>query len=555
MYNKGILKKSLICLLIILTLAVFLRTYQLDKVPSSLFGDEVDVGYQAYSLLKTGQDLKGNSWPILVQSFTEYRAPLFIYSSIPFIAVFGLNEWGVRLPVVFWGILGVLGAYFLTKKLLNNNVALLTVLTLSLSPWHIQYSRAAFEVTMLFSFFIWGTYFFLKRGYYLIFVALLFALTPYIYSTAVVFMPLLTIILLIIYQKEIRKDIPKAAIALIIMILILLPFIYQTLSGNAGERFGKISIFSNQELSDKVLLSQQADPGVQSKIFHNKPLIWLQYFTQNYLRSFSPEFLFLSGDPNFRHSIHEMGEQYFYELILLLMGIWVSIKSNFKNKWLILGWILIAPIPAALTYDGGFHATRTFTMLLPLSIFIALGADFLISNFQKSIFKYLKIFFLVLIIFNVSFYLHRYFTHYPAESWRAWHDGFKESLLFTKSIENRYERVYFNNTYEPMLSRFLFWYAYDPNLFHKQFSGFDYNINEESGFRGFKIGEKYYFGEVPQPYQKLVSKNNLLVASVRDDIKLPEWLEDPNVKLLKTVYSPSHEPIFYVLTGNEIQEK
>lgn len=553
MYNEGTLKKQLVCLLLITILGLFLRIYQLDKVPSSLFGDEVDVGYQAYSLLKTGKDLQGNSWPVLLQSLSEYRAPLFIYSVVPFINFLGLNEWGVRGASVFWGVLGIIGIYFLTRKLFNENVALFAALTLSLSPWHIQYSRAGFEATMLLGFLIWGTYFFLRGGFSLIFAAFIFALTPYIYSTATVFMPLLVIVLVSIYSKEIKVNIKKITVALLVFILVLLPYASQTFFGNAGDRFGVISIFSNQDLTDKVLLSQQADHMGEQKIFHNRPLIWLQSFTQNYLRTFSPEFLFLSGDPNFRHSIHEMGQQYFYELLLLLLGVWVIIKVKLKAKWIILSWALISPVPAALTYDGGFHATRTFAMLLPLCIIIALGWDFLISTFKEKR-KYLLLPLVVLVLFNTSFYLHRYFTHYPDESWRAWHFGFKQAMQYVGQHGQDYERVLINNTYEPALIRFLFWTKYDPAKFHQNFNMDNSVANITPGFDGFSLEDKYFFGLMSVPFGQVLNDKVLYIASARDDIANPNALLDSSIKVLETIYSPTNEPIFYIITGSKINE-
>ncbi len=523
----------------------------LSSVPPSLFGDEVDVGYQAYSLLKTGKDLQGNSWPILLHSLSEYRAPLFIYSDIPFIAIFGLNEWGARLSSVFWGLLGIIGTFLLARKLFNENIALFSTLTLAISPWHIQYSRASFEVTMLLTFLIWGTYFFLKKQNYLIISAIIFALTPYIYSTATIFMPLLVIILLIIYSGEIRKDLKRSVVALLIFILVLLPYAKQTFFGNAGDRFGVISIFANQDLKDKVLLSQQADQGSEDKLFHNKPLIWMQYFTQNYLRSFSPEFLFLSGDPNFRHSIHEMGQQYLYELILFLIGIWLVIKSSIKSKWLVLGWLLAAPIPAALTYDGGFHATRTFAMLLPLSIVIGIGADYLFNNFKNQKIKYLSIALIIIALFNTSFYLHRYFIHYPQESWRAWHFGFKEAMQFVEKNQQNYEKIVINNTYEPSLIRFLFWAKYEPSKFHQTYTTDKSIKNITLGFDGFSLENKFFFGEFNSPFEQNINSKTLYIASARDDITNPGSLPDTRIKLLETIYSPSKEPIFYIITGVE----
>lgn len=523
--------------MVILALAVLLRTYNLDKVPSSLFGDEVDVGYQAFSLLKTGQDLRGNSWPTLIQSLAEYRAPLYIYSSIPYVAIFGLNEWGVRLPAVFWGVLGVLGIFFLTRKILNEKVALLASFFLTISPWHIHYSRASFEVTMLLTFFIFATYFFIKgleKKWLFILSSLIFALTPYIYSTATVFMPLLLLILTVIFRKELKKQIKTIFLSFLVMVIILFPFGVNTFSGQARERFSIVSIFTNKDLQDKVQLAQKSEslPFEMQRFFHNKPFIWMQNFSLNYLRAFSPEFLFLNGDPNARHSIHEMGQMYFYEIVLLLIGLWAVVKMENRWKWLILGWLVLAPIPAALTYDGGFHATRNFLMLVPLMIIIALGIP---KN------KYLLSILFLLFIFNFVFFMHRYFIHFPNE-WRAWHFGYKEALTYIKENGKDYDKIVINNSYEPSLIRFLFWTSYDPSKLHNNFTG-----DSPSGFSL----EKYYFGNLGGPVESLLDKKTLFMASARDDITNPETLKNSNIKLLKQVNSPTGEPVFYLLTGQK----
>jgi hypothetical protein len=65
--------KLIVSLLLITLLGLLLRLYNLEKVPPSLFGDEVDVGYQAYSILKTGRDYMGQSWPISFHSLAEWR--------------------------------------------------------------------------------------------------------------------------------------------------------------------------------------------------------------------------------------------------------------------------------------------------------------------------------------------------------------------------------------------------------------------------------------------------------------------------------------------------
>lgn len=538
------MKNGLAYLIFILVVATILRVYQLDRVPPSLFGDEVDVGYQAYSLLKTGQDMMGNSWPVLIHSLSEYRAPLFIYSDIPFIAIFGLNEWGVRLAAVFWGVLGILGIYLLANKIFNQRIALLSAGFLSISPWHIQYSRAGFEVTMLLTFITFATYFFLKgleNKYYLFLSAIFFSLTPYIYSTAVVFMPLLLLLLILISKLKASRE---SLIAVTIFIMVLIPFSLQIISGTAGNRFNLISIFGNQELQDKVILLQQREPTLLGKIFHNKPTVYLQNFTTNYMRAFSPEFLFLQGDPNSRHSVHEMGQMYFFESILLLLAFWVIFRGSLtKEKKLILGWLVIAPIPASLTYDGGFHATRNFLMLVPLVIILSLGVNLLIEKSNIRNFKRVSCLLIILVLLNFVFYLHRYFIDYPYESWRAWHFGYKEVFSYVNKNSENYDKILINNTYEPSLIRFLYWIRYDPDKFHKEFKGDNYS--------GFALEDKYYFGKVDGPFEQVLNTKTLYVASARDDITNPQTLKDERVKLLETIYSPTNEPIFYLITGTK----
>lgn len=539
MYNGRVLKKPLFLLLIILILATFLRIYQLDRVPPSLFGDEVDVGYQAYSLLKTGQDLMGTTWPILVHSLAEYRAPLFIYSDIPFVAVFGLNEWGVRLAAAFWGILGVFGLYLLVRKLFNQKLALWAAFFLAISPWHIHYSRAGFEVTMLLTFILFGTFFFLKgleKNKFLYLSAVFYALTPYIYTTATIFMPLLVLSLLIIHKENISK---RLLVSLLVAFLILAPYGLQ-LNGKAGERFSLISIFSNKDMQEKVTLLQQREGSGTARIFHNKPTVTMQNFTKNYLRAFSPEFLFLQGDPNFRQSIHEMGQMYFFEAILLFIGLATLLTKITLPKKVILAWLLLSPVPASLTYDGGFHATRDFLMLPPLMIINSLGISW-IFGLKKKVIKFAVSGLLILAIFNFTFFLHRYFVDYPYESWKAWHFGFKETMQYIRENQSQYDKVVINNTYEPALIRFLFWSSYDPVKFHQEFKGDDYN--------GFSLN-KFYFGKYPL-FENNINNKTLFIGSSRDDITNPDSLLDKRVKLLKTITAPSGEIIFYVVTGTE----
>src|SRR3972149_9040197 len=110
-------KSVKIILLVILIIASFLRLWKISEVPVSLFGDELDVGYQAYSVLKTGKDYYGNFMPIHFHSLAEWRTPLYLYSAVPTVALFGVSPLGVRLPAAIFGIANIWLLYLLVREL------------------------------------------------------------------------------------------------------------------------------------------------------------------------------------------------------------------------------------------------------------------------------------------------------------------------------------------------------------------------------------------------------------------------------------------------------
>lgn len=552
----------------VLILAVFLRTFRLESVPPALFGDEVDAGYQAYSLLHTGRDLTGRYLPFYLKSLSEFRTPLYIYSAVPFVGIFGLNEYGVRLPAVFWGLVSIIGIYLLTRKLFNTETALIAMFITTISPWHLQFSRASFEVTMQLSFIVFGAYSLflgLTNHRYYILATVLLVSSIYVYSTSIVFVPLLVLLFLIIYWKESRKtDIKTVFSVLLTSAVILMPVGFSLITGEAKERFNTISIFQNSVLIDKLNLAkkgqefynsdgviQKTSPSIET-IFHNRPTVFAQVFIKNYLLSLSPVFLFADGDINFRHSIHEMGQEYYFVLILLLLGIFAILKEDKRKALFVLGWLILAPIPAGLTDEGGFHATRLFIMIPAISMISAIGAYWIWEKRRLLALKALIVIIAILFVFNVTFYLHRYYYHYPVESWRWWHAGFKEAMEYMESVDQNYSIVGFNNTYEPSLIRFLFWNQISPADFQQNYPQ-TLQIGEIApGFIGFKLKDKYYFrnDKNNKPVLEVIPSGMLYMVSARDEVEGDwDWSKSPpdSVQVLKTIRNPLNEPIFYVV--------
>src|SRR3989338_5389259 len=166
--------KHILLIISITLLAALLRFYQLGSNPPSLDWDEVSLAYNAYSIIRTGADEYGNASPLLsIRSFNDYKPPMYVYSLIPSLLLFGKTDFAVRFPSALAGTLTVLFTYFLVKELFGihlggvgkqhpRGVALLAALLLAISPWHLQFSRIAFEANLALFFFVAGMWLLVK---------------------------------------------------------------------------------------------------------------------------------------------------------------------------------------------------------------------------------------------------------------------------------------------------------------------------------------------------------------------------------------------------------
>jgi len=573
------MKRIKLYLLIILLVASFLRLWKIGEVPVSLFGDELDVGYHSYSILKTGKDYSGNSWPLHFQSLAEWRTPLYLYSTVPTVAMFGISPLGVRLPAAIFGILGILAFYFLLLEIGNWKLAVTASLILAVSPWHIQYSRAGFEVTLLLLLLLLGLYLFfkaLKYGKWLWLSTTCLAFTPWVYSTAKLFTPILLIFLFVVWRKEILKVSKKYLVfSLLSLVIIGAPITYSTLYGGGAQRFGYISVFTDPTREPEIGVARQHDarmrgetgagltPKLADKVIHNKFTFWGQNILNNYFQAFSADFLFIKGDPNLRHSVDKVGQFYKIEALALFLGLifFFTRSTRFarsgqanKIKWLIAFWILVGVIPSAITRDGGNHATRLILILPPLIFLIAYGlveTSSLLTKLLKPLFFILYSLFFIL---NFISYQHEYWIHNPWDSERWWHTGFKESIQSIKAIDKNYEKVIISTANEPPWIFFAGWYEYPPEKWHKEFPiGNDVEV---SGFGKISHTGKFYFGS-PQKeigvydLSKYIDDRTLYLAVAKEvgaNLIMEPARTPAGLKLIKAISYPSGEPAFYLFT-------
>src|SRR3989338_11301736 len=153
------MKNEIVIFFIIVLSAIFFRFYQLGVNPAGFFTDEASIGLNAYSILKTGADTYGRPFPVFFEAVGDYRYPVMIYSTVPFVAWLGLNEYSVRVVSGIYGVAAILMMYFLGRELGVKSVGLWSAFLLVVSPWHVLFSHVGFQLIAALFWRIFSLYF------------------------------------------------------------------------------------------------------------------------------------------------------------------------------------------------------------------------------------------------------------------------------------------------------------------------------------------------------------------------------------------------------------
>lgn len=547
--------KKYILLILILVAASLLRFVSLDKYPIGLNADEAALGYNAYSLLETGKDEHGTSWPLVFRSFDDYKPPLYVYLTIPFVKVLGLNVWSVRLPSAIAGVLTVFLVYLLVnafkifpdqKK--NEALALVSSLLLAVSPWHLHFSRGAWEVNVSTFLLVLGVYGFilgLKNSKYFSLFSVSLALSLFTYHSARIIAPLLVIALVIIHRQSLfkKENLKAIIIASILGIALSLPVVLQLISKEGQSRFSGVSIFADSGPLSYVLEQRRVDPNPDSlitKIKYNRYTAYAGYYFKNYLSHYSKDFLFVSGDVIDRSRVPGFGQTYFFLGVFASLGILMLFVSKSLGGKTILAWFLIAPAAAALTFQSP-HALRSQNEVIALSVISACGIIVLITFISKLKVKFLPILvsaaLLVGLIFQVKDYLYSYFVTYPRELPMAWQYGFSEIAEFTQTNYSKYDHIIITDRYDQPYILIAFFQKYPPQSLQKELvmgpiDNFGFSTGRQFG--------KYEFRSI-NPVSDLKLPNTLLVS---EDLSFPES------KVIKTIKSSTGTVLFKFIDTN-----
>lgn len=546
-----------IILVVILALAFALRVWAISRYPAGFTPDEASFGYDAYSLLKTGKDQWGSSWPLTFRSFGDSKLPLYAYLTIPSVAVFGLNEFATRLPAALIGVLAVLATYLMAKEMFKDKrLGLVAAALLTISPWHMPLSRGAFEanLTVLFmSAGIWMFFLGLKNKKWLIGTAIAFGLNLFSYHSARLVTPLISLILVIWYRGELGikelKDFKKYLAPILIFGLFLAIALYSVFAGGSS-RAADVTIFNP---TDKWMAAFDRRyeavfagfPISFARIFSNKLTYLIDAFTNAYSTYLSPQFLFTLGSGEWTYGmIPGRGMLYLIEVPFVLASLWFLAKYGLKKSKalsLILFWVLISVLPAALTKGPGYAANRAAVMMPAIQIFSAFGALALVGFLSTKVKRLFVFVYAVLFSVSLIFFLEDYFFHQPARGAEGMLFGRREALQFVSPKAGDYKTIIVSRSLSEPQIYVAFYNKWDPASY--QAGTKDWLRYKELGLPFLDQLGEYHLG-------KYLFKN----INYLDDAKIPNVLllgkpsEFPDsVKPLKVIYYPNQLPSIYIV--------
>ncbi len=431
---------KLILIALVFVIGLILRVAYLSKYPVSLTIDEVAVGYNSYSLLKTGMDEHGKFLPLLFRSIGDYKSPLLIYLNVPATALLGLNEFSTRITIALVGALTIPLVFYLSKLLTNNYlISLAAAFSLSISPWHIKPSRITHDAVLGLFLIILGVLSFMhfikkSRITYLIISATAFSLSMYAYHAEKIFTPLLVLSLLLIYKDQLLKHRLKVLAFIVTLVIITMPLLIISLRPEGRTRANMTFITQDNEINSEL------KSNLSFNLLDNNLLSVSNFWFKRYLDYFDLRFLFTRGMAFTLPNSPDIGLLYLFELPLFLFGLYYLVFKNrlidSRNRLLIFSWLILGPIPASLA-NNTQHTLRSLTIIPSIQIIIGFGL-FHILSLIKNKFLLRRLFIglaLLSVIYSICYFLTLYFINYQTTHSEAFMDGWKGAAFY--SIENQ----------------------------------------------------------------------------------------------------------------------
>lgn len=494
-----------ILLSLILLLALFLRTKDLDAFSPGVYLDEASMAYDAYSFGLMGTDQYGKSLPIYLRSFAMYQSPLYTYLSIVPIKLLGVNPIGIRLLSVVAGMITIIVVYFLMKLTIptyGQRLGLVSAFVLAISPWHILFSRNALEANLALCIFITSIYLLFYGIYKNSKVAIFFglitlAITNYAYHSYRFTSIVTALVFPVFFWNKMNFSVKRIyTVGLIFFCLILIPQVAILNTPGSLRRIQLLDYTSEKYFN--------TNGGEFREIPLGRYFFIGRAFLGKYFDYLSPKSIFFDSDPAQTKSIIELSSFYSWMVVFYLLGIILILRKYYNRVFIFFIFVgLISLIPAAITTDN-LYLLRVLSYLLVVAIIVSLGLMELISLINNRFI--ISLLLLTLLIISLLNFDINYF-HISKHERKGDYSGlFNELFEYTKL--HPYSTFVVNITEPNVYGIVLYVYKYDP-VKYQQNLNFDLNN---------------YYGDIPVPKTFDIANIKIREIDWGNDIYVNQYL-------------------------------
>jgi hypothetical protein len=425
-HNNGLL----ILYYALLIVGSLLRVVFVDICPAGLNQDEASIGYEAYAILTTGHDRCGNSFPIHLVSWGSGQNALYAYILIPFIAVLGLNEFSIRIPMALLGTLSLYLFGYLFKKHFSLKYAVIVLLVFALNPWHIMKSRWALESNIFpdlvfLSVFLLVQFLHKNKLSYLIFSALIMGISSYSYGTSYFFLFffVIAIILFFVIKKNIKiwQSLTYIGIVGIVCIPIMI-FIYINIKGLNSVNIGPITI-----------------PKLTSDRFHDVTDIFsANFFSDSFNHFVSGLQIIITGyDGLIWNSLPIFGTMYFISIPFIIFSFAHRHKENHYVYSIMCFWLIVSLL---MMFIVDPNINRINIVFFPLIFFVGDGF-YQVSCLSKKTFNFSVVCYCIFALF----FCKAYYVDAQSDFSGTFNRSLGESIQYAVNLKKK--KVYVDGNY------------------------------------------------------------------------------------------------------------
>ncbi len=438
-------KKSLFLLSVIIILGAALRLYQLGEVPHGVTHDELGYIYNAYAIAKTGRNIFGQSLPLFSflsgGGFAFMPVPTYLVAAL--FTFLPLSAFTGRLLNTILGTGSIILVFLLVRKLFRNDtMALFSAFALALSPWHVFFSRTAYDPLVASFFYLSAVTAWVTAGSFsrrLGATAILLGLGLFSYRGATPMMLGLPILMLwwgIGIQKITRRQAMVTVMAMAVPIVLFLGAV--SAYKNRGFVAEAMPDTKKIQWEMELMMRESQGPHGLKRVFLNRPTLLASQWVRNYLEGYAPGHLFLYGESSQIYSMWMRGKLYLVDIVLLMLGFMYLLRlKSLAPSALVLGLVAISGFPGMV--GAAPYASRNFFMTVPAAIVSGCGL-YVLTNIKK----WRRTFVIVLIVvytFSVSHFLFDYFFRYAYQRAEPWAKSLKDIAKILEENEKKNRRT------------------------------------------------------------------------------------------------------------------